>query len=107
MTANQIVTVILSVVSASGILGIGMRAMIARMKKQESRQSALELGVQALLRDRMLHSYDKYMALGYAPVCIKDNFENLYIQYRELGGNGVMVQLHQRFVELPTEPTKE
>lgn len=102
MSASQILTIIISIVSASGILGIGTRAILARLKSQESKQKALGLGVQALLRDRMLHSYNKYTELGYAPVYAKENFENMYNQYHELGGNGVMTKLHVEFMELPT-----
>lgn len=100
---NQTITIALSIVSATGILGIACRAIIARLKKYESRQTALELGVQALLRDRMLHSYHKYTELGHAPVYVKENFQNMYNQYHELGGNGVMTQLHIEFMKLPTE----
>ena len=95
---NSIITIILSILSASGILGIGTRAILSRLHQQK----ALEKGVQALLRDRMLHSYNKYTELGYAPVYAKENFENMYNQYHELGGNGVMTKLHVEFMELPT-----
>lgn len=100
---NSIITIILSILSASGILGIGTRAILSRLHRQEAQQKALEKGVQALLRDRMLHSYNKYTDLGYAPVYAKENFENLYQQYHGLGGNGVMTQLRVAFMELPTE----
>ena len=100
---NSIITIILSILSASGILGIGTRAILSRLHRQEAQQKALEKGVQALLRDRMLHSYNKYTELGYAPVYAKENFENLYQQYHGLGGNGVMTQLRVAFMELPTE----
>ncbi|MBO5104062.1 MAG: hypothetical protein J6B74_03245 [Ruminococcus sp.] len=100
---NDIITVIISVLSASGILGIGTRTILTRLKRQENRQKAVELGVQALLRDRMLHNYNKYMEQGYAPIFAKENFENMYQQYHGLGGNGVMTQLHTAFMELPTE----
>ncbi|MDE5620877.1 MAG: hypothetical protein K2I80_10280 [Ruminococcus sp.] len=100
---DNIITVIISVLSASGILGIGTKAILARLKRQENRQKAVELGVQALLRDRMLHNYNKYMEQGYAPIFAKENFENMYQQYHGLGGNGVMTQLHTAFMELPTE----
>lgn len=95
--------IILSIIGATGILGIATRALLKRLKRQEIRQSAIELGVQALLRDRMLHNYNKYIELGYAPIFAKENFENMYQQYHGLGGNGVMTQLHSEFMELPTE----
>ena len=99
---NSIITIILSILSASGILGIGTRAILSRLHRQEAQQKALEKGVQALLRDRMLHSYNKYTDLGYAPVYAKENFENMYQQYHGLGGNGVMTKLHVEFMELPS-----
>ncbi len=100
---DVIITTVISVISATGILGIGTRVILARLRNQENRQHALELGVQALLRDRMLHNYNKYSEQGYAPIYAKENFENMYQQYHELGGNGVMTQLHIEFMELPTE----
>lgn len=99
---SNLITIILSILSASGILGIGTRAILSRLHQQETQQKALEMGVQALLRDRMLHSYNKYTELGYSPVYAKENFENLYQQYHGLGGNGVMTQLHVEFMELPS-----
>ncbi len=99
---SNLITIILSILSASGILGIGTRAILSRLHRQEAQQKALEKGVQALLRDRMLHSYNKYTDLGYAPVYAKENFENMYQQYHGLGGNGVMTKLHVEFMELPS-----
>lgn len=98
-----IITVAISVLSATGILGIGTRAILSRMKKQDSHQKALEYGVQALLRDRMLHCYNKYIEAGFAPIYAKENYEKMYRQYHELGGNGVMTHLHEEFMALPTE----
>lgn len=100
---SEIITIAVSILSATGLLGIGTRVVITRLKTQENRQKALEFGVQALLRDRMLHNYNKYSEQGYAPIYAKENFENMYRQYHELGGNGVMTQLHIEFMELPTE----
>lgn len=100
---EQIITIALSIISASGILGVGTRSILARLQRQESRQKALELGVQALLRDRMIHSYNKYIGLGYAPIFAKENFTNMYEQYHELGANGVMTALYDEFMNLPVE----
>ncbi|WP_295219582.1 hypothetical protein [Ruminococcus sp.] len=97
------VTIAISIFTASGILGIGTKAILSQIKKQDGRQKALEYGVQALLRDRMLHSYNKYIDAGYAPIYAKENYENMYRQYHELGGNGVMTHLHEDFMALPTE----
>ncbi len=100
---SAIITAIISVISATGILGIGTKSVITRLKHQEHRQKALESGVQALLRDRMIYNYNKCIEQGFAPIYAKENFENMYQQYHELGGNGVMTRLHAEFMELPTE----
>lgn len=102
-----VITVAISILAATGILGIGTRSVLARLKRQDSRQKALEYGVQALLRDRMLHSYNKYIDAGFAPIYAKENYENMYWQYHELGGNGVMTHLHEEFMALPTEKGNE
>ena len=102
-----VITVAISILAATGILGIGTRSILARLKRQDSRQKALEYGVQALLRDRMLHSYNKYIDAGFAPIYAKENYENMYRQYHELGGNGVRTHLHEEFMALPTEKGNE
>lgn len=82
---------------------IGTRAILSLNEKAGQPQKALEYGVQALLRDRMLHCYNKYIEAGFAPIYAKENYENMYRQYHELGGNGVMTHLHEEFMALPTE----
>lgn len=104
---SGLISIIISIISASGVLGIGTRAIIARLKSQEDKQQAVEHGVQALLRDRMLTNFNRYTERGFAPLFTKENFENMYQQYHNLGGNGVMTQLHSEFMELPTEREKE
>lgn len=64
----------------------------------------VRLGVQALLRAQMISDYNKYHDLGYAPIYARENFENCWKQYHSLGVNGVMDDLHNKFLELPTEP---
>lgn len=69
---------------------------------------SVRLGVQALLRAQMIDDYNRYSEKGYAPIYARENFENCWAQYHALGVNGVMDNLHEKFLELPTEkPTKE
>lgn len=60
-------------------------------------------GVQALLRAQMINDYNKWSERGYAPIYARQNFENCWEQYHSLGVNGVMDDLHNKFLELPTE----
>jgi len=64
---------------------------------------SVRLGVQALLRDRLLQGYKFYRQQGWADEDDRSNLENIYQQYHHLGANGVMDNLHTRFLDLPTE----
>lgn len=63
---------------------------------------ALRKGVQALLRAQMVEYYNHYMAKGFAPLYARESFENCWAQYEKLGKNGVMSDLRQKFLALPT-----
>lgn len=63
---------------------------------------ALQKGVQALLRSQMTAEYYKYKAVKEVPLYVKQNFENLWVQYEKLGKNGVMVNLHSEFMSWDT-----
>ena len=68
---------------------------------------AIKRGVQALLRDRLLQGYKHYRAQGYADEDDRSNLDNIYIQYHALGKNGVMDDLHNKFLKLPIERKEE
>lgn len=73
------------------------------IKKTRDDTNALKLGIQALLRSQMIAEYNKYSENGYAPVYARENFENCWKQYHSLGANGVMDDLHEKFLELPVK----
>ena len=60
-------------------------------------------GVQALLRAQMIGDYNYYSEKGYAPIYARENFENCWKRYHALGANGVMDDIHSRFMALPTK----
>lgn len=66
-----------------------------------TRIKALERGVQALLRAQMISDYQYYLEKGAAPIYARQSFENLWQQYEKLGQNGVMSDIHDKFLELP------
>ena len=68
------------------------------------RVRALSLGVQALLRAQMVNDYNHYTKKGWAPIYARENFENCWVQYERLGKNGVMKDMRERFLSLPTDP---
>lgn len=72
---------------------------------QQAQASAIMLGVQSLLRDRLLQAYRHYAHQGYACYDDKQNILNMYTQYEALGPNSVMDRYHENFMQLPDEPT--
>ena len=74
-----------------------------QFKKNKDDIVALKAGIQALLRSQMISDYNKYNEKGYAPVYARENFENCWKQYHSLGANGVMDDLHEKFLDLPVK----
>lgn len=87
---------------------LGVPALLAAFAKFMWAQiKGVRLGVQALLRAQMIDDYNHYKEKGYAPIYARESFENCWQHYHNLGFNGVMNDLHDRFMMLPTEPPKE
>ncbi len=89
--------------SITAILGYSVRVLSRKVSEQE----AIKLGVQALLRDRIIQSYNYHMELGFCPVYARESIEQMAMQYYNLGGNGVVHQLMDKLEELPTISPRE
>ena len=83
---------------------LGVPAIIAAAARYFYCQvRGVRLGVQALLRAQLVSEYNKWEERGWAPIYARQNFENCWTQYHNMGKNGVMDNLHTRFLALPTE----
>ena len=76
----------------------------AEQATQQTQTKAVMLGVQALLRDRLLQAFKHYEQQGWASYEDKKNVENMHTQYEALGENNVMTQRWNRFNALPDNP---
>lgn len=76
-------------------------------KKNRDDTKAVKHGVQALLRAQMIEDYNKWSERGYAPIYARQNFENCWKHYHSLAANGVMDDIHNKFLCLPTDPPEE
>ena len=72
-------------------------------KRQKEENDALKSAMLAILRDRLLQTYRRCAHRGYAAPDERQNFENMYVQYHSLGGNGVMDDVRRKFFALPME----
>ena len=65
---------------------------------------AIKLGLQALLRDRLLQAFNFYLARGWISASERDNVDNMYVQYEALGQNNVISDIYHQVRELPSIP---
>ena len=86
----------------AALLGM-IRHLAAQIKHDRADTAATKLGVQALLRAQMIADYNKWSDRGYAPIYVRQNFENCWKQYHSLGANGVMDDIHVKCLQLPTQ----
>lgn len=79
--------------------------MVLNLKKKfkqfQDREKATENGVQALLRNEIIKTYNHYSEIGYMPIHERDNINHLYTQYKNLGGNGTIQALMEELEDLP------
>ena len=97
---------ILSLTFGSGLLITILTAVWRKIKLNEKKTESVQLGVQALLRDRLYSTYLHYQEKGFAPIYARENFENMYNQYHNLGANGVMDDIYRKFMDLPLEESE-
>ncbi len=73
------------------------------VKELQSTDRELKEGMQALLRDRLYELYGKCIRKKYATIEERNNFNNMYQRYHNLGQNGVMDDIYHKFMRLPTK----
>jgi len=111
---------ILSVCGVSGIISGLVGVLIAVYLKRplekrvqdneeasarvEAQNKATMLGVQALLRDRLLQAFNHYLSRGWVSAGERDNIENMYTQYEALGENNVISDIYNQVRALPSIP---
>lgn len=89
-----------------GVVAGGLTVVCHRLSARVKKQDAVGLGVQALLRDRIIQAYNHYQEKEYCPIYGLENVQGMYVQYHALGGNGTITELVERLKDMPTEPPK-
>ena len=70
------------------------------------RFTALKSGVRALLRDRIIQSYNYWMEKKYCPIFARESICDMFEQYTALKGNHGVSDLMDKLLALPTEKPK-
>ena len=87
----------------SVVLGIVLRKLWKMIKSDRAENEAMREGMQALLRDRIIESYNKYSEKGYCPIYAKENVKHMYEPYHALGGNDVATELVDKLMKMQEE----
>lgn len=87
-----------------GVIVAGMGALfrwlVRRFRENDSRQDAMENGIQALLRDRLVQAYYHYSERGWITLHGLEAVDKMYTEYHNLGGNGTVTKLWEDLHEL-------
>lgn len=89
------------------LCGGALTGVTAYLKGRRKRESALEIGVQCLLRAEILRCSDQYTAKKWCPVYAKEALKRAYSAYHALGGNDVATRLYEEILALPGNPAEE
>lgn len=74
----------------------------------QTSNTAQNIGLQAVLKDLLKIRYLEWIGKGYAPMDARDDLERMYQAYHNLGANGVLTAIRDRFLELPVKnPDKD
>lgn len=76
---------------------------VTYINMRRAKDRALESGVQCLLRDSIVSSYEKYANQGYCPIHGRETIKQSYTAYKALGGNDVATELYHRIMKLPVD----
>lgn len=90
-----------------GVVTTATALLVKRLGIKLSEQESIKLGVQALLRDRIIQSYNHYMDKGFCPIYARENINALAKEYHNLGGNGIIDNILEKLYALPTEESNE
>ena len=90
-----------------GIIG-WLTTQVKKAKNAEDiKQAALEEGVKALLKNELVRRYREYELKGELSILDKEAIEEMFNQYKNLGGNGTVKKLFDELMELPTKIISE
>lgn len=97
----DIVSLVLSCIGFPTVCVVAYKSLYKRIRDADIKRTATQEGIQALLRAQMISEYNKALDKGYAAIYAKQNFENVWEKYHSLGANGVMDDIHDKYMNLP------
>lgn len=91
-----------------GLLAAGIAFLWRQAQKQRKANQAVQDGVKALLRDRILQMYTICKAKGYCSIQEREGLESLYTAYHDgLHGNGTITDIYTSMRAMPREKERK
>lgn len=94
-------------------IGIALGVVTSKLKKtkekdekEKKKNEAIELGVQALLRNEIIRRYREFESKGEISILDQENLDEMFTQYKNLGGNGTVKKMMNELYELKTKIVK-
>lgn len=85
------------------ILGGIVGFISTKLKRNKKKDLAIEFGVQALLRNEIIRRYREFESKGEISILDKENLEEMFEQYKNLGGNGTVKKMMDDLLNLKTK----
>ena len=83
------------------VIAAGYKRLSKRIKTDQVKDKALDNGMRALLRDRIIQACDHYFEKGFLPLYARENIQSMYDAYHGLGGDGIITDMVKRVMALP------
>ena len=99
--ATYIITTLLGI--ALGFVTSKLKKTKEKDEKEKKKDEAIELGVQALLRNEIIRRYREFESKGEISILDQENLDEMFTQYKNLGGNGTVKKMMNDLYELKTK----
>ena len=85
------------------ILSWVLKTLRDQLAEERKKNDAIAEGVQALLRESIVTSYNKHQDKGFCQIYAKESMKKVYSAYHNLGGNDVATELYNKLLKMPEE----
>ena len=89
--------------AAMAILSWLFKTLRDQLAEEREKNAAIAEGVQALLRESIVTSYNKHQDKGFCPIYAKESMKKVYSAYHNLGGTDVATELYNKLLKMPEE----
>ena len=90
-------------IGVTGIFTGTLKYYRDKLHKRFCEHDVIKAGLLVIIRAELVKSYHYYMDKGYCPIYARDTINPMYVEYKNLGGNGVIPDLMEQLNELPTD----